>query len=193
MEQPPISFRDPPVTEVALGLQFAPLGMSTGHQGWFWNQYLGDEWPTATDAPPIPRHTESFSPNLAWPPIALQFQSRPTVRLQLQRAEGDRMVQIQDTRFIYNWIKKSGAYPRYHNLRPEFDKAFSSFCEFSERAKLAKPRVNQWEVTYINQIPAGPMWSSGREALQVFPGIIVCWCLPTRCNLRPSLVNGEAK
>ncbi len=170
MEQPLFTFGDPPVAEVALGLQFEPLGMTTGHQGWFWNQYLGSEWPTATDAPPVPEQTESFFTNVVWPPFAFKFQSRPSVRLQIQSADGDRMVQVQDTRFIYNWIKKSGIYPRYHTLRPEFDKIFSSFCKFSEQAKLSNLRINQWEVTYINRIPAGPMWSTAHEALQIFPG-----------------------
>ena len=51
MSQPFLEFECPPIVELVLGVQFAPLSrLTSGHLGWFWKQFLDDEWVNASDA-----------------------------------------------------------------------------------------------------------------------------------------------
>jgi uncharacterized protein (TIGR04255 family) len=169
------SFADPPVAEVVLGVQFEPLGMTSGHLGWYWRECLGNDWPTATEAPALPDQVESFGGKRAvhWPVMQFQFQSGPTTnRLQVRNRDQDRMVQIQDTRFIYNWVRRNGVYPRYTVIRQEFDQLFARFRQFTVTAKLAELRLNQWEVTYVNHVPCEPLWEVPADGQKVFPALL---------------------
>ena len=173
-EKPLYTFEKPPVVEVALGLQFEPLGLGSGHLGWYWRS-IAENWPVVSDAPPIPEQLESFPENNRGQLPQMGFrllQGLPAHRLQLRNADGDRMVQVQDTRFIYNWIKKAEVYPRYLTIRHEFESVFTGFRDFLAQAQLAALHLNQWEVVYINHIPVGGLWSSPGDAGNVFPAIV---------------------
>lgn len=170
-----VSFREPPVVEVVLGIQFEPLGLTCGHLGWYWRECLGDQWPHATEAPALPDQIETFGPrqSMQFPPLRLKFvPSPPTGRIQIRNSAMDRMVQVQDTRFVYNWIKTSDKYPRYSAVRKEFDGLLADFQGFASRTGLAGMKPNQWEVTYVNHVPAGPLWRTPAEGANVFPGLL---------------------
>lgn len=80
------------------------------------------------------------------------------------------MVQVQDSRFIYNWRKRKEEYPTYKRLLPEFQEHLEHFEEFIKAAGLGQLKLNQWEVVYVNHIPRGDLWNSLREWPVVFPG-----------------------
>jgi len=103
------SFSNPPVVEVAIGLQFEPLGIRSVHFGQFSKEVLDATWPLASDAPPIPDQFETFQERkFPWPNMSFRMQAGPIVnRVQFQNTERDRMIQVQDTRSIYNWIWKN--------------------------------------------------------------------------------------
>jgi uncharacterized protein (TIGR04255 family) len=169
------SFERPPVAEVVLGVQFDPLGMTNGHHGWFWKQYLGDDWPKSSDAPQLPDQIESFSPStIEFPRVRFRIMQSPAMaeRLQIVNVAGDHMVQVQDTRFIFNWVKKERDYPRYGIVRRGFDECFGLFREFASKAKLNALKENQWEVTYVNLIPRGELWSTPADWPKIFPGLL---------------------
>ncbi len=176
MSIPLPSFDNPPVIEVVLGVQFEPLGLTNGHLGWYWKQCLGESWPSSTDAARLPEQIEKFVGPQSIPQMPqLHFRVTPSPgvdRLQLRHANDDRMVQVQDTMFVYNWIKKEGGYPRYATLRKEFDKALEDFERFVTDAELRKPRCNQWEVTYVNHIPRATLWDTPGDWAKVFPGLM---------------------
>jgi uncharacterized protein (TIGR04255 family) len=174
MTQSSPSFRNPPVVEVAIGLQFEPLGMASVHFGQFSKEVLDANWPFASDAPPVPDQVETFSERrFHWPKLAFRVQSAPFVsRVQFQNVDRDRMIQVQDTRFIYNWIRKNETYPRYAKIREEFDRLFSEFWEFTKRAKLATLQLNQWEVTYVNHVPPDGLWKTPADIPQIFPALV---------------------
>jgi len=90
--------------------------------------------------------------------------------MQLRNQAGDRMLQLQNGRLIYNWLGANGAeYPRYRQIRPEFDKHFEEFRSFLlDENLLAMMRQNQWDVTYVNHIPKGTVWNSIEDWSQVF-------------------------
>src|SRR5437870_1771805 len=124
MTQPAILFDHPPIVELVLGVQFAPLvGLTNGHMGRFWCQALGPEWKRAIDAPPIADQFEAFDGPSQWLVPNFQFLMRiptPVSRLQISTEPGDQMIQIQPTRFHYNWQKKESEYPSYRHVRAKF-------------------------------------------------------------------------
>lgn len=160
------SFKQPPVVETVLGVQFEPIrGFTNAHLGAFW-QTLGPDWESVADAPSLEQQFEQFGDERTWGPLGLQFKltSEPSSRLQIRNKLNDRMIQVQNGRFHLNWLGQAGGeYPRYKNVRPEFDKLFSRFCAFVKDQSLCDLRLNQWEVTYVNHIPKGTLWGSPTE------------------------------
>jgi len=171
-----LKFDAPPVVETVLSLQFSPLpAYSTAHAGWFWKEYLeklGD-WPQAVDAPRLEDPFERFGSEDAWGP-QLQMRLLPASqanRTQIIRADGERMIQVQDSRFILNWRKQSGAYPSFEPLLEEFRALLHAFESFAVEAGFGELRYNQWEVDYVDQIRKGDMWESARDWSKIFPGL----------------------
>jgi uncharacterized protein (TIGR04255 family) len=155
------SFGNPPVVETVLGFQFDPIGgLCSGHLGAFWKT-LGDEWNKVEDAAPLEPFQEPASEEQKWilPGLAsLRISDQPVVRLRIWNRSLDRMIQVQNGRFLLNWIGTGGStYPRYERLRPQFLDLFTSFRDFvaSSVAADSTPQVvvNHWEVTYVNHLP----------------------------------------
>lgn len=155
------SFKQPPVVETVLGVQFEPIrGFTNAHLGAFW-QTLGLDWPNVADAPPLEQQFEQFEDERTWGPLGLQLKltSEPSSRLQIRNKLNDRMIQVQNGRFHLNWLGQAGGeYPRYRNVRPDFDKLFARFGALVKDYQLGELKLNQWEVTYVNHIPKGSLW-----------------------------------
>jgi uncharacterized protein (TIGR04255 family) len=169
-------FKNPPVIEVVLGVQFDPIDIKGVHFGWYWKERLGGEWNQFRDAERLPEHAVNFGKvrGFRLPKFSVQFQSKPVAnRLQVTPVSGDRMIQVQNTHFVYNWIRKNGSYPSYDVVRREFDKRIEDFRAFVSDAGLGELRQNHWEVTYVNQIPAGELWQEPSEWSKVIPGLLV--------------------
>lgn len=81
--------------------------------------------------------------------------------LQIQNEAADRMIQIQIGRLHMNWLGHDGVqYPRYRNVRDQFDSILDQFKVFLSQEGLGELRPIQWEVIYINRIPKDTVWSS---------------------------------
>src|SRR5262249_22783622 len=83
----------------------------------------------------------------------------------------DRVIQLQINRYTYNWRKKDACYPRYETIYPEFMSKLQGFRDFLRMAGLEDISLNQWEITYVNHIPRGELWSSQNDWYRVFPGL----------------------
>lgn len=177
------SFERPPVVETVLGVQFEEIPDLTNAQiGAFWSQ-LGDKWPNVCDAPKLEHVFETFGEERAWSRIGprLKFTQDAGARLQIRNASEDRMIQVQNGRFHYNWLGQTGGeYPRYREVRPEFDQAWTGFTGYLRSIGLPEPNTNQWEVTYINHIPKGPLWDTPADWSKVLSGLLIT---PTVCDL----------
>lgn len=175
MSDPLPRFERPPVVETVLGVQFERLvDFSAAHAGWFWKTQLPEEFRTAKEAPRLEDQFERFGDERVWAPVGGGLLFRPGMqpdRIQIVNSPGDRMVQIQDSRFIYNWRKKDIGYPSYNVLLPEFQTMFERFRAFAREAMLPTVEPNQWEVTYVNQIPLGELWTSPGDWPRVVPGL----------------------
>jgi uncharacterized protein (TIGR04255 family) len=173
-----IKFGSPPVIETALSVQFNTLaGFTAAHSGWFWKEYvekLGDseEWKQVVEAPKIPEVFERFGVDDVW--IQPSLRVVPGVvssRVQIIRRDGERMIQMQDNRFILNWRKQASAYPSFQTLLPEFRNMLNAFESFCLEAGFGKPVYNLWEVVYVDQVKKGMMWDSARNLDRIFPAL----------------------
>jgi len=160
---PLVDYDRPPVVETILGVQFERLaGFCNGHLGAFWKTLDQEEWPTAADAPPLPPQFERFTEEARWA-RGLQFRlsQDPAARLQIKNRNGDRMIQVQNNRFHFNWLGQAGGeYPRYERVREGFVEVLQRFLEFLRAEQLGPFRANQWEVTYLNHIPKESVWKT---------------------------------
>jgi len=147
------SFTDPPLLEVALAVEFAPLAefgatvMADLARQW------SDRYPHVQEHPPLPPNMAVGFPS----PTAGMIVSMgaPQIRLWLLTEPGDRLVQLQRDRLIVNWRSAStkGSYPRYwDSLRPEFETDFERLRAFLRERSLSLPRAISTEVTYVNAL-----------------------------------------
>jgi uncharacterized protein (TIGR04255 family) len=155
-------FRNPPVIETVLGVQFERLPkLGNAHLGAFWHS-LGSDWPNVTEVHEIEPQFERFADTKTWRAAGpqLRFSARLGLRLQIRNADNNRMIQVQNGRLHYNWLGQSGEeYPSYDRVRPEFDLAVRKFATFLADESLGELRPNQWEVTYVNHIPRRTVWN----------------------------------
>jgi len=187
-------FKKPPVVETVLGVQFDPVpGFSNAHLGAFWKWLLAHEesssakrWKKLADAPPIELAFERFEESQSWSPSELMVRvaAFPPARLQIRNDAMDAMIQVQNTRFHYNWIGQQGQdYSRYARVRPAFDSLYEQFRAFLREEQLGDPKENQWEITYVNNIPKGTVWTAPNDWASLFVGLPGPWVGPPDVEL----------
>src|SRR5690349_9520885 len=116
-------FESPPVVETVIGVQFERLAkFSAGHVGWFLHDYLPEDWQKAAmrDVPKIEDQYERFGQERAWIRPQVLMRDVGPERVQIVRPDEERMLQLQDSRFIYNWQKREDRYPSFEKLQSEF-------------------------------------------------------------------------
>ena len=127
-------FRNPPVIEKILGVQFAPIeGWTSGHSGWFWKTTLDESWIKAQDAPQVPDQFERFDDVSMWSLPAPKISFNPQSRLMITNNGDDRLIQLQETRFLYNWKKQEGAHLPFTEIYLEFEGELRLFDQFLVR------------------------------------------------------------
>lgn len=160
-------FDKPPLTEVALSVQFEKLDtLDTAQLGWFWNTFRERFPKTETHASLDP----VFEVFPATTPDQNSFRmelllSLPSPRLWFQSESGNELVQIQSDRFVRNWRKREerDRYPRYSQLRELFRNDFGLLCQKIGEQSWGNVEPNQCEITYVNLIPAGQGWQAFGE------------------------------
>ena len=180
-------FLNPPILETVLGVQFQPLpSMQNAHLGAFWNRIAAD-WPNITEQPPIELQFERFDAGGTWrrSQFQLALTQAPPLRLQMKNCSNDRMIQVQNGRLHYNWLRKGDGqeYPHYQTIRPEFENALESFSEFVQAKQLGNVEANQWEVTYVNHLPQGTVWAVPADWARLFPSIAMPAHAPSNLSL----------
>ena len=148
------AFERPPLVEVAFAAQFEPLLLRTPDLAVFWMDVLSKRGMTTwREGPPIAGAVELFGIPQA-PRLQIQFE-QPVQRAMFFDAAETKLVQIQQDRFIHNWLRpnrKPDSYPRYDVLRNDFKAQFEEFCSFVKTRGHGAITTNQAELTYVNQI-----------------------------------------
>lgn len=179
------AFRKPPVVETVLGVQFDSIpGFTNAHLGAFWVWLRAQEeltpgfrWTKVIDAPPIEPAFERFEENQQWlDQVMVRVSSGFSPRLQIRDDTGQWMVQTQNTRFHLNWIgQPQKEYSRYQTIRPKFDQAYEVFRSFLRAQQFREPTENQWEVTYVNNIPKSSVWENPEDWVKLLNGLPGPW------------------
>jgi uncharacterized protein (TIGR04255 family) len=156
------NFQSPPVSEVALSIQFDPLtGLQIHHFGLLWNEFR-TRFPKVETHPPIDRTIETFQREpVVRSPVSFELVN-PYMepRVWFVAATGNELLQVQRDRFVVNWrrVNPDDQYPRYRHARSMLEQEYAVFEKFVADQKLGKIVPNQCEVTYINQIQQCPVW-----------------------------------
>jgi uncharacterized protein (TIGR04255 family) len=151
-------FIQPPLNEVALGVQFAtPTGYQQILAGEVWNLFR-KEYPQVQEQAPIAPAFETFG--LPTPSGQLSFVTGASHdRFWFLREEGDELIQFQNDRLLHNWRKIAGGgneYPRFEHMIGKFDDELKRFQNYINGLAPQTLNVNQCEVSYINHIVAPP-------------------------------------
>jgi hypothetical protein len=153
-------FVRPPVAEVVLGVQHDPLPLlRTAHLGLLWSLYR-QEYPQLEEHPPIETPEEQFEQGVGQLFEVKLMGSPPVPRQWFISADGCRLIQVQQDRFLHNWRRNTpdAEYPRYESLRESFEHRYGEFIRFIEKESLGTANIRQAEVSYINPLAQGNGW-----------------------------------
>ncbi|MGQ0628004.1 MAG: TIGR04255 family protein [Phycisphaerales bacterium] len=146
-------FAKPPVTEVALAVQFEPIEITAAHLGLLALRMRELGYPRIEQHPPLAPIVEQFgAPRV--PGRVVFALGLPEVRNWFVAEDGQRLVQVQSDRLIHNWRKSGTAneYPRYEKIRETFGQHLQELAAFVTREGLGEILPNQVEVTYVNHV-----------------------------------------
>jgi len=171
------SFRNPPVDEVVLGVQFAPLeGLLSPHFGLFWQESLRSDFPKVEEKPALEPQLEQLNelPRSPQPGLRL-LEKMETARVWFLSETGNELVQLQPDRFHMNWRRREKAdkYPRYPYLRKRFEETARKLVAFLEREELGAFAPVQVEMTYVNAIKV-----ENSEAFAAMEDFFSVWTKP---------------
>lgn len=147
-------FDNPPVIEVAMGVQFETIpSLRTAQLGMLWTEFR-DEFPKCEEHPPRKPSFEHFGVR---EPTKIEVHVErgiPVPKLWFINEAGTRLIQVQQDRFVHNWRKmdEKDEYPRYENVREKFMETLDIFRRFIDREGLGELVPNQCELTYVNHI-----------------------------------------
>lgn len=170
---PPLpDFKNPPVVEVALAVQFESLAELCAPQlGALWHAKFRTQFPRVEEHAPLAPMMERFDDvGTVGSSVRIEISSQPSLRCWFVQQDNRELIQIQKDRFAHNW-RKTGApdqYPRYEkHLRPKFEEELETFASFVQTENLGELRPNQCEITYVNVLEAGRGWERHGQLARV--------------------------
>lgn len=195
-------FKNPPVVETVLGVQFAPLkNMRVTHYGLLL-PHLREVFSTpneqltkVSEQPPLEPVIEGFDGGALRPP-SVQWSlspAPPLPRCWYTSEDEQFLIQVQPDRLILNWRRQqdpSGEYPRYAAILDRFLKVYAVFCRFvenDENESSGRVQPNQCEVTYVNHIDL----PDGQNMAETLDKTLMGWKLATSDGWLTGAEHGE--
>jgi uncharacterized protein (TIGR04255 family) len=171
MPNPLPEFERPPLDEMVMGVQFEPLpNFHAAHLGLYWSR-IRAEYPLTEDQGPLAPVLEAPGITPAAAAVtAITLVVPPLPRCWFLTEDKTQLLQVQRDRFWRNWRQVQGneRYPRFAHLAGEFRRAWEGFLAFADDERLGPVKVNQCELSYINNIESGVGWKELGELDQVF-------------------------
>lgn len=164
------SYDQPPVSEVVCSVLFDSIeALLTPHIGLLWQRFQ-PEYPFCSDVAPIVPKVEVFNNQITEPQLELS-DIPPLPRVWFISSDETKIVQIQRDMLIHNWRKVSSdsEYPRYGNLIKGFQEHLMHFNTFLQEADLTQVHIQQYELSYVNQISQGDAWETIEDIGKIFP------------------------
>jgi len=150
-------YTDPPVAEVALGVQFRPLyGLRAIDLADLRERWRA-EYPLIQEQPYQAPVVEAAG--VAQTSVQFVLGPQTTWRLWFLSEDQSALVQLQHDRLGFNWRKPNvgdKAYPRYDYVRAGFERRWADMADFVAEHKLGPLEITQVEVNYVNAIDFGP-------------------------------------
>jgi uncharacterized protein (TIGR04255 family) len=174
-------FEEPPLTEVALSLQFEPIaGFGFVDLGPLRERFR-PPFERVEYHPPLPSVFETFGLRQG-APQGVQINVSTGIqlpRLWLMEPAGNEVLQFQNDRFIHNWrqVGAESVYPRYERIRARFEEEIATLASFLKERELGPLVPNQCEITYLNTI------GSGRSGGEPTPGVIKAWAATSNSHI----------
>lgn len=158
-------FSDPPLDEVVLGVQFAPVpGYTSVEAKGVWELYRG-EFPKIQEQPLLQPQFETFGGLNLQPTFQFQVGAAPIgSRLWFISETENHLLQFQSDRFLVNWRKSPNPqpYPRFDGIAESFKEKLHVLTTHFQNEFDYSIDVNQAEVTYINIVPVQEFSDIGR-------------------------------
>lgn len=157
-EAPLPRFKKPPVSEVALGVQFSAI-LNPVHFGLYY-QEVKSRFPKVQVQPPIPPQFEVFGTRGPGLPLALPaFAGGALVagfiapRMWFMSEDDNWLIQLQSDRLLFNWRGgiQGAPYPHFDAVQAEFTNVLDKLEALVQAEKMSIA-VNQCEVVYNNPI-----------------------------------------
>jgi uncharacterized protein (TIGR04255 family) len=164
------SFEHPPVSEVALSVQFDKLPSLRAFQLAALWKHFSEQFPKVEEHPPLLPVVEQLKLGPQTGRIEFSMVNLPNVsRYFFITKAGNELIQIQTDRFGHNWRKtgEGDEYPRYKRIREQFKANLETFCEFLSSERLGRFTPTQVEISYVNHIVAGGAWEKFGELNKV--------------------------
>lgn len=156
-------FRNPPLTETVLSLQFQPIdGLTGSHVGLLWQRFR-QRLPLVEEHPPLQPVIETFDLPSPKARINVTIEEKPPLpRVWFLNEGRTELIQVQADRLIHNWRRMRGRepYPRFEPIRDRFRDEVEEVGRFLQDEGLGSLVVNQCEVTYLNHIESSDVWET---------------------------------
>lgn len=147
-------FRNAPLNEVVLGVQFnPPRSYQQIYAGEVWNLFR-KEFPNVEEQLPIPPAFETFGLPSKGRQLGL-ITGATHDRFWFLRPDGDELIQFQQDRLLHNWRKvgdETNEYPRFESMIERFRGELDLLEGYMNGLTPQTLSINQCEVSYINHI-----------------------------------------
>lgn len=131
-----VKFNQPPLVEVAFGVEFEAPEFSSVHFGLYW-ETIRDKFPLQFDRPPS-LESDTF------------FSIPPLRRVWFLSEDENRLIQLQDSYFSYNWSQgDEEEYPHFEKIFPEFLEQWNHLKDWWSRYEEKSIEPVEYELTYI--------------------------------------------
>ena len=163
-------FLNPPLIERAISVVFEPLpAFSLGDYGLFWSE-LSHEFPTSESMEPVDAQRESFD---GFRPAQVNLQlvsAKMLPRASFRNVETGELIQLQNDRFGFNWIKTSDdhRYPHSEATIERFFQLFEQFRRYVSLRNLGALVITQCELTNVNVVPVSDVGVDFADMATVF-------------------------
>lgn len=157
-------FSSPPLDEVVLGVQFAPVpGYTSVHSLKVWELFQ-NEFPRIQEHPILEPQFETFGgANVQAGPMIHVGAPPVGSRLWFLSDDESHLIQFQPGRFNTNWRRQPNPqpYPRFEGLSEAFETNISKLAQHLASEFSYEMEINQAEVTYVNIIPVDEFSNAG--------------------------------
>jgi uncharacterized protein (TIGR04255 family) len=144
-------FDNPPIDEVVLGLQYAPIPNWNDTSVARYRSAIETDFPTIQYQPRLDTPVEQLT-GLTMMAVFPAGQPPPLGRTWLINSEDDEVIQLQNDRFFFNWRHRQTPYPRFGIVHQKFWQRYGQLKDVLQAEGLPLPQPQQVEITYINWI-----------------------------------------